>query len=65
MSQYEWYSFVGGILFIIGFYGLITRSHIMRMVIAINVMGTGVFLIYVALAMRSEGHLTQCPTQWY
>ena len=53
MSQYLWYALVGTGLFSIGLLGLILYRHLLRRVLALNVMSTGVFLIYVALAKRA------------
>jgi len=53
VSQYLWYALVGTGLFSIGLLGLILQRHLLRRVLALNVMGTGVFLIFVALARRA------------
>jgi multicomponent Na+:H+ antiporter subunit C len=47
------YSLVGLALFSLGLYGLIAYGHLLRKILAINVMGSGVFLILVALANGS------------
>ncbi len=44
------YSLTGLILFGMGFHTLIIHSHPLRKILAVNVMGTGVFLILVATA---------------
>ncbi|TVQ33411.1 MAG: NADH-quinone oxidoreductase subunit K [Phycisphaeraceae bacterium] len=43
------------LLFCIGLFGLITRGHLMRNVMSLNVMGGGVFLFLVAVARRDAG----------
>jgi len=43
------------LLFAIGVYGLITRGHLMRNVMSLNVIGGGVFLFLVAVARRDAG----------
>ena len=53
MSQFLWYSLVGTALFSIGLGGLLIHRHLLRRVVAINVLGSGVFLIFVALAKRA------------
>jgi len=53
VSQYLWYALVGTGLFSIALLGLILQRHLLRRVLALNVMGTGVFLIFVALARRA------------
>lgn len=47
------YALVGVGLFCIGLYGLIVRAALLRKILAINVMGSGVFLVLVALAKRT------------
>lgn len=48
---------VGIGLFSLGLYALIVYAHLMRKILAINVMGSGVFLVLVALAKRTEAGL--------
>lgn len=47
------YSLTGLALFAIGFFGLIACSHMLRKILAVNVMSSGVFLILVATAYFS------------
>jgi len=49
------YALVGVGLFILGLYALIVHVHLLRKILAINIMGSGVFLVLVALAARTEG----------
>lgn len=53
MSQYLWYALLGAGLILIGVIGIITHKHLIRIVLAFNILGSGVFMIYVALAKRS------------
>jgi len=53
MSPVFLYALVGVGLFCLGFYALIVHAHLLRKILAINVMGSGVFLILVALAKRT------------
>jgi len=53
MSPQLIYPLIGAGLFSLGLYGLIVHSHLLRKILAINIMGSGVFLILVALAKRS------------
>jgi len=46
------YALVGIGLFCLGFHALIVHDHLLRKILAINVMGSGVFLVLVALARR-------------
>jgi multicomponent Na+:H+ antiporter subunit C len=48
------YALVGIGLFCLGFHALIVHDHLLRKILAINVMGSGVFLVLVALARRGE-----------
>ncbi|MCF6235651.1 MAG: NADH-quinone oxidoreductase subunit K [Gammaproteobacteria bacterium] len=49
------YALVGTGLFTLGLYALIIHPHLLRKILALNVMGSGVFLVLVALAARSDG----------
>lgn len=53
MSQFLWYALLGVALFCIGLGGLVVHRHLLRRVLALNVMGNGVFLVFVALANRA------------
>jgi multicomponent Na+:H+ antiporter subunit C len=44
------YSLGGSALFSLGLYGLISHAQLLRKILALNIMGSGVFLILVALA---------------
>lgn len=47
------YAVTGVALFGIGFYAVVAHPHRLRKVLAFNVMGSGVFLVLVALASRT------------
>lgn len=51
------YALTGVSLFALGLYALIVYPHLLRKILAINVMGSGVFLILVGLARRVPGTL--------
>lgn len=53
MSAAFFYALVGVGLFSLGLYALIVHAHLLRKILAINVMGSGVFLVLVALAKRT------------
>lgn len=55
MSPAFFYAVTGLGLFTLGLYALIVRAHLLRKILAINVMGSGVFLVLVALAARTQG----------
>lgn len=48
------YALAGAVLFVLGLHALFTRTHLLRKVLAANVAGSGVFLVFVALAWRGE-----------
>ena len=53
MSAALAYGLAGSGLIAIGLYALIVRRHLLRKILAVNVVGNGVFLVLVALAQRS------------
>lgn len=57
MSDAFLYALVGVGLFSLGIYALILYAHLLRKILALNVMGSGVFLVLVALAKRTENAL--------
>lgn len=44
------YALTGGGLFCLGLYALMAQSHLLKKVLALNVMGNGVFLVLIAVA---------------
>jgi multicomponent Na+:H+ antiporter subunit C len=48
------YALAGVGLFSMGFYALVMHAHLLRKILALNVMGSGVFVMLVALARRSS-----------
>ena len=53
MTAAALYALTGIALFGIGFYSVVVHGHPLRKVLAVNVMGSGVFLVFVALAYRA------------
>lgn len=53
MSSAFLYALIGVGLFSLGLYALIVHVHLLRKILALNVMGSGVFLVLVALARRT------------
>ena len=47
------YALVGVGLFCLGLYALIMHAHLLRKILALNVMGSGIFMVLVALARRT------------
>lgn len=54
MTQDLIYTIAGLALFCIGLYGLITLAHILRKLLAINIMGVGVFMVLLATADHGD-----------
>lgn len=54
MSSSLIFLYVGIVLWLIGLHGLARLHHPIRRIMAINVMGSGTFMIMIALASRGE-----------
>jgi len=54
MSAEFYYAFAGAGLFSIGMYALLVNRHLLRKILAINVMGSGVFLVLAGMAVHSD-----------
>ncbi|ABV36007.1 NADH-ubiquinone oxidoreductase, chain 4L [Shewanella sediminis HAW-EB3] len=54
MSYVYLYALLGVGLFVLGLNALIVHAHLLRKILAVNVMSTGVFLVLVALSSRTE-----------
>lgn len=52
MSQTLIFSVAGVALFFVGLFSLIFHDHLLRKVLAVNVMGSGIFLFLVSIARR-------------
>jgi multicomponent Na+:H+ antiporter subunit C len=55
MDPFLLYSLTGVGLLVVGLHGLIARPHLLRKLIALNVMGGGAFMLLVAVAYRNAG----------
>ncbi|MFZ5477377.1 MAG: NADH-quinone oxidoreductase subunit K [Myxococcota bacterium] len=53
MNQWTLYATSGVAVVMVALWGLFVSEHIIRRIIAANLMGAGVFLVLVALARRS------------
>lgn len=53
MNSIAVYLLAGLLLWVIGLFGLLVNRHLVRRVIALNLMSSGVFMVMVALAMRA------------
>ena len=47
------YALSGAFLFAVGLYGLLAHPHLVRRIVAFNVVGSGVFLVFGAIAARA------------
>lgn len=54
-SGTELYLIGGAALFVIGFYGLVAGEHLLRRILGMNIMGSGVFMVFLATAARTAG----------
>lgn len=53
MTSVVAFGLTGAALIAIGLYGLVARRHLLRQMLAFNVIGSGLFLLFGALARRS------------
>ena len=51
-SAFRLYLLAGAALFSIGLFGILASVELLRKILGVNIMGSGVFLILVALAAR-------------
>ncbi|MCL5043638.1 MAG: NADH-quinone oxidoreductase subunit K [Gammaproteobacteria bacterium] len=54
MSSVALYLLAGVTLWLLGLHGLLSQSHALRRIMAVNIMGGGVFMVMVALASRVQ-----------
>lgn len=54
MSSALFWMGIGAALWLLGLHGLLTLRQALRRIIAFNLMGSGVFLVMIALATRSQ-----------
>jgi multicomponent Na+:H+ antiporter subunit C len=53
MSGATVYALAGVLLFCLGAYAVLVQAHLLRRILALNVMASGTFLAFVALAQRA------------
>ena len=58
MTQALFFMLVAAGLFGIGLYGLLSRTHWLRRILALNVMSNAVFLLLIALGRRGDSAAT-------
>jgi multicomponent Na+:H+ antiporter subunit C len=61
VSNFEIYALAGAAIVALGLHGLVIRPGVLRKLIALNVIGAGVFLIIVALALGPGGDPDPVP----
>ncbi|MFW5834227.1 MAG: sodium:proton antiporter [Pseudomonadota bacterium] len=61
MSPWFVYACSGAALVAIGLHGLLVRRHLIRRILGLNVLGSGVFAVFLALAARGEGPVDPVP----
>ncbi len=49
------YAFSGAGLFVVGLFGMVMLDHLLRKLLAFNLMGSGTFLVLVGLAQHRQG----------
>ena len=54
MTRLEWFLALGAVLLVLGSVRMLLESDLVRRVVAVNVAGSGVFVILVALAARTR-----------
>ncbi|WP_338863802.1 cation:proton antiporter subunit C [Myxococcus stipitatus] len=52
MNPWVLYALSGMVMFSVGLVGLFTHQHVVKRILAANIMGSGVLLVLVALARR-------------
>lgn len=61
MSSVYAYALLGIALFCLGLFGLILQSHLLRKILGINIMGSGIFMVLIALASRDPNAADPVP----
>ena len=49
------YLLAGAALFVVGFHGLVSQPHLLKKILAVNIMSSGTALVFIALAARTLG----------
>lgn len=53
MSAALLYGLTAAALCALGLYGVLAQAHLLRRILALNILGSGVFLLFIALARRT------------
>jgi multicomponent Na+:H+ antiporter subunit C len=57
-TDHRIYLLAGVALFAIGCYSLLVQAHLLRRIMALNIMGSGVFLVFLALGAQTPGPIS-------
>jgi multicomponent Na+:H+ antiporter subunit C len=52
------FGLTSAVLIAIGLYGFLARRHLLKQILAFNVIGSGIFLLFGALARRGPGEVS-------
>lgn len=52
MEQYRLFAYAAAFLFAAGLYGVLANPHLLRKIVALNVMSSGAFLLLISIARR-------------
>jgi len=55
IAAWQVYALAGAAIIGIGLYGFLTRRHLLRRVLAFNVIGSGIFIVFGAAGYRDPG----------
>lgn len=55
MSQFTIYALASVLLFVLSLYSFITYAHLLRKILALNIMSSAVFLLLINVALRNRG----------
>lgn len=55
MSRELWFALVGALLFALALSAFLSHTHLLRRLLAFNIMGTGCFLLLVGLSQDTRG----------
>lgn len=64
MSGAGLYALAGVALVMLGLYGLAVQAHLLRKLLAVNILGSGVFLVLVGLGGPAQAGPDPVPMPW-
>jgi multicomponent Na+:H+ antiporter subunit C len=54
-GQFQIYALAGVLVFAVALYAVVARVDVLRKILALNIMGSSIFLLLVAIARRNQG----------